>query len=197
MDVNDIKEKLVLLGVTAVVFLPLRLLVGQYLTEHWLGNLGIATLISVTLAILVKKGKLGPFGTIFKNQLTKALWGKSAKIIILTLVLFTCYFGASILLIERGNTLYHIDKEILAHSVANNEFKALSLNGPNISDSGAFGLTQIQYMDYLFSVSFAMLNDLTNGLLVNLHLILFMEQIEILGLFWFYRRVFKPQLVAT
>lgn len=197
MDVNDIKEKLVLLGVTATVFLPLRLLVGQYLTEHWLGNLGVATLISIILVILVKKGKLGPFGIIFKNQLTKAVWGRSAKIILLTVILFTCYFGSSLLLIERGNALYHVDKEILARSIVDNDFKVLSLHGPNISDSGAFGLTQIQYIDYLFSVSFAMLNDLTNGLLVNLHLILFMEQIEILGLFWFYRRMFKPQLVAV
>ncbi|MEW6043798.1 MAG: hypothetical protein AB1608_06000 [Thermoproteota archaeon] len=197
MDVNDIKEKLVLLGVTASVFLPLRLFVGQYLTEHWLGNLGIATLISVTLVVLVKKGKLGPFGTIFKNQLTKALWGKSAKIIVLTLILFTCYFGISILLIERGNALYYVDKEILSNIVANNEFKAVKLNGPDISESGIFGLTQIQQIDYLFSVSYAMLNDLTGGILVNLHLILFMEQIEMLGLFWFYRRMFKPQLVAA
>ncbi|MEM3006916.1 MAG: hypothetical protein QXW37_00835 [Candidatus Nitrosotenuis sp.] len=197
MNVNDIKEKLILLGVTAIVFLPLRLFVGQYLTDHWLGNLGVATLISLILVILVKKNKLGTFGTIFKNQLTKALWSRSAKIILLTLILFTCYFGSSILLIERGNTLYHVDKEILVHSVTSNEFKVQSLNGPNISDLEAFGLTQIQYMDYLFSVSFAMLNDLTNGLLVNLHLILFMEQIEILGLFWFYRRMFKPKLVAV
>jgi hypothetical protein len=197
MDVNDIKEKLILLGVTASVFLPLRLLAGQYITEHWLGSLGIATLISITLVILVKKGKLGAFGSILKNQMTKALWGRSAKIIVLTLILFTCYFGVSILLIDRGNTLYSVDKEILSHGIASNEFKALRLNGPNISDSGVFGLTQIQYIDYLFSVSYAMLNDLTKGVLANLHLILFMEQIEILVLFWFYRRMFKPQLVAA
>lgn len=196
MDTIDIKEKIILLGVTAAVFLPLRLLAGQYLVEHWLGNLGIATLISVTLIVLVKKGKLGPFGVIFKNQMTKALWGKSAKIILLALVLFACYFGSTILLIERGNTLYNADKEVLAHVIASNEFGAPSLNGPNISDPGVFGLTQVQYMDYLFSVSFAMLNDLTNSLLVNLHLILFMEQVEMLGLFWFYRRAFRPKLVA-
>jgi hypothetical protein len=196
MDVNDIKEKLILLGVTAAVFLPLRLLAGQYLMDHWLGNLGVATLISVVLITLVKKGKLGPFGTIFKNQMTKTLWGKSAKIILFTVILFACYFGTSMILIERGNTLYHADKEIIANSIASNEFKVQSLNGPHISDS-IFGLAQIQYMDYLFSVSFAMLNDFTHGLLVNLHLILFMEQIEILCLFWFYRRMFKPQFITV
>lgn len=192
MDVNDIKEKLIVLGITASVFLPIRLLASQYLTEHWLGNLGIATLISVMLIVLIKKDRLGVLGNIFKNQLAKALWGRSAKIIVLTLILFTCYFGTTILLIDRGNTLYYDDKEVLFQSILNNEIESLRLNGPQIKD-GIFGLSQIQYTDYLFSISYAMLNDVMGGMLVNLHLILFVEQVELLGLFWFYRKIFRPK----
>ncbi|HEX9845797.1 MAG TPA: hypothetical protein VGA92_04960 [Candidatus Nitrosotenuis sp.] len=193
MDINDLKEKLVLLSITAVVFLPLRLLVSQYISDHWLGNLGIATLISVSLIVLVRKNKLGRFGHVFKNQITKALWGRSAKLIIAALVFFMIYFGTTVLLIDRGNTIYLDDKEILSQSIASRNLDRtalLSISGPQIHS--IIGLAQIQYLEYLFSVSYAILNDTTNGWLVNLHLILFMEQVEVLGLFWFYKRMFKP-----
>lgn len=196
MDVNDIKEKIIVIGITALVFLPIRLLVSQYLAEHWLGNLGIATLISIMLIVLIKKDKLGTLGNIFKNQLVKSLWGRSAKIIVLTLVLFTCYFGTTILLIDRGNTLYYDDKEVLFQSISNNEIESLRLSGPQIKDN-IFGLPQIQYADYLFSISYAMLNDAMGGMLINLHLILFVEQVELLGLFWFYRKIFRPKQPIT
>jgi len=193
MDINDLKEKLVLLSITAAVFLPLRLLVSQYISDHWLGNLGIATLISVSLIVLVRKNKLGRFGHVFKNQITKALWGRSAKLIIAALVFFMIYFGTTVLLIDRGNTIYLDDKEILSQSIASRNLDRtalLSISGPQIHS--IIGLAQIQYLEYLFSVSYAILNDTTNGWLVNLHLILFMEQVEVLGLFWFYKRMFKP-----
>jgi hypothetical protein len=193
MDINDLKEKLVLLSITTAVFLPLRLLVSQYISDHWLGNLGIATLISVSLIVLVKKNKLGRFGSVFKNQITKALWGRSAKLIIAALVFFMLYFGTTVLLIDRGNTIYLDDKEILSQSIASRNLDRnalLSISGPQIHN--IIGLAQLQYLEYLFSVSYAILNDTTNGWLVNLHLILFMEQVEVLGLFWFYKRMFKP-----
>lgn len=193
MDTNDLKEKLVLLSITAAVFLPLRLLVSQYISDHWLGNLGIATLISVSLIVLVRKNKLGRFGHVFKNQITKALWGRSAKLIIAALVFFMIYFGTTVLLIDRGNTIYLDDKEILSQSITSSNLDRtalLSISGPQIHS--IIGLAQLQYLEYLFSVSYAILNDTTNGWLVNLHLILFMEQVEVLGLFWFYKRMFKP-----
>lgn len=196
MDTNDLKEKLALLSVTAAVFLPLRLFVSQYTSEHWLGNLGIATLISVALIVLVKKDRLGWFGAAFKNQITKTLWGKSAKFIICALVIFMCYFGTTVLLVDRGNTTYYNDKELLFQNIDGGDLKVGSfarLNGPQIYDTGIIGISQLQYLEYLFSISYAILNDVSGGWLVNLHLILFIEQIEILGLLWIYRKAFRPK----
>lgn len=193
MDKQDLKEKLILLSITAAVFLPLRLLVSQYISDNWLGSLGIATLISVALIVLVKKNKLGWFGNVFKNQISKALWGRSAKFIVVTLIFFAFYFGSTIILMDRGNTVYLEDKEILFQNIKHRTLDRTmlaSLSGPQTHD--AVVLAQIQQIEYLFSVSYAMLNDTTDGWLANLHLILFMEQIEILGILWFYKRVFKP-----
>jgi hypothetical protein len=145
------------------------------------------------MIILVRKNKLGRFGSVFKNQITKALWGRSAKLIVAVLVFFMLYFGTTVLLIDRGNTVYLEDKEILTQSIVSRNLDRdafLSASGPQIHN--IIGLAQLQYLEYLFSISYAILNDTTNGWLVNLHLILFVEQVEVLGLFWFYKRMFKP-----
>lgn len=197
LNTEDIKEKMILVGITAAIFLPLRLLVNEYLFDHWIGNLGVATLISTVLIVLVKKEKLGRLGRIFKNQIAKTLWSRSVKIVICLLVLFMAYFGTTILLVDRGNTLYYDDKVLLSESIAKRSVSQdvlLSLNGPHASGTDMPGLAQIQYFEYVFSVSYAMLNDLTHGWLVSLHLIMFMEQIEVLWLLWFFRRYFKPAI---
>lgn len=198
LDISDLKEKMILLGITAVVFLPLRLLASHYLFDHWLGNLGIATLISVTLIILIKKEKLGRLGIIFKKQITKTLWSKSAKIIVCTLVIFMVYFGTTILLVDRGNTIYYEDKLILSDAIVQKDVDRVvleGLSGPAIAHEVPL-LAYFHYMEYTFSISYAMLNDATGGWLVNLHLIMFMEQVEILGLLWFFKRYFRPAIIS-
>lgn len=194
LSAADIKEKMILVGITAAIFLPARLLVNEYLFDHWIGNLGFATLISTALIVLVKKEKLGRLGRIFKNQIVKTLWSRSVKIIVCVLVLFMAYFGTTILLVDRGNTIYYEDKVILSESIASRNVDQdafLKLNGPQVGDAD-FGLAQIQYFEYIFSISYAILNDATHGWLVSLHLIMFMEQIEVLWLLWFFRRYLKP-----
>lgn len=196
MNKTDIKEKAVILGFTAAVFLPIRLAAGQILADNWIGMLGIVSMVSVLLVVLVKKEKLGVFGEIFKRQITKAVWTKSSKVIIITLLMLSAYFGTTILLIERGNTEYYSDKQIITANFAQEKFSQETmsmLQGPQIHDLRIIGLTQIQYLEYAFAISYAMLNDATSGWLINLHLILFVEQIEVLGLLWFYRRVFRRQ----
>jgi len=197
MDRTDLKEKAVILGFTGAIFLPVRLLLGQYLVDNWLGMLGVASLISSLLIILVKRGKLGKIGQIFERQMTKTLWGRSAKWIVLMLVVFSAYFGTTILLVEKGNTEYFADKQIIAENFASKLDKntVAMLQGPHTYDM--LGITQLQYLEYFLAISYAMINDTTHGWLVNLHLIMFVEQIEILGLLWFYRRAFKPQSVSA
>ncbi len=198
MNTNDIKEKLVLIGVSAGIFLPFRLLASQYMAEHWLGNLGFATAVSLLLLFLTKKNKLGRFGEILKNQMRKAVWGRSSTIIIFLLVGFMVYFGSVIVLVNHGNTAYHDDKEALFQDIFDKEtiHSHLRLNGPGTDAVEFAGFSQARYAGYVFAVSYAILNDMTGGWLVNIHLILFMEQVEMFGLFWLYRKMFRPISIA-
>lgn len=198
MNTNDLKEKLVLIGVSAGIFLPFRLLASQYMAEHWLGNLGFATAVSLLLLFLTKKNKLGRFGEILKNQIRKAVWGRSSTVIIFLLVGFMVYFGSVIVLVNQGNTAYHDDKEALFHSIFDKEsaHSHIRLNGPGASGGESAGVSQMKYTEYVFAVSYAILNDMTGGWLVNVHLVLFMEQVEMVGLFWLYRKMFRPISIA-
>lgn len=198
MNLGDLKEKCILVGVSAGIFLPFRLLAGQYFAEHWLGNLGFATTVSLLMLYFAKKNKLGRFGEILKNQARKAVWGKSARLIIFLLLGFMVYFGAVIVLVNQGNTVYQEDKEALFQNMFNDESprSQLKLNGPGMDDGEFAGFAQIRYVAYVFSLSFAILNDLTGDWLASVHLILFMEQVEMFGLFWVYRKMFRPVSVA-
>ncbi len=194
MNINDLKEKCILIGVSAGIFLPFRLLASQYLAEHWLGNLGFATSVSLLLLFLTKKNKLGKFGEILKNQIRKTVWGRSSGLIIFLLLGFTIYFGSVIILVNQGNTIYRDDKEALFQDIFNKESanSNLKINGPGTNSEEFIGFSQIRYAEYVFAISYAILNDLTGDWLASIHLILFMEQVEMIGLFWLYRKMFRP-----
>lgn len=196
MNRADLKEKAVILGFTSAIFLPVRLVAGQFLLDHWLGMLGVASAISILLMVLVKKEKLGKIGAMFQRQMTKTLWGKSIRWIVLMLVVFSAYFGTTILLVEKGNTTYLADKQIIAQNFASMDRSVVSqLEGPQTHNTE--GIAQIQFLEYFLAISYAMINDATNGWLVNMHWIMFIEQIEVLGLLWFYRRAFRPQIMTN
>jgi len=196
MNRADLKEKAVILGFTSTIFLPVRLVAGQFLLDHWLGMLGVASAISILLMVLVKKEKLGKIGAMFQRQMTKTLWGKSIRWIVLMLVVFSAYFGTTILLVEKGNTTYLADKQIIAQNFASMDRSVVSqLEGPQTHNTE--GIAQIQFLEYFLAISYAMINDATNGWLVNMHWIMFIEQIEVLGLLWFYRRAFRPQIMTN
>ncbi len=198
MNANDLKEKCILIGVSAGIFLPFRLLASQYLAEHWLGNLGFATAVSLLLLFLTKKNKLGRFGEILKNQIRSAVWGKSSTVIIFVLLGFMVYFGSVVILVNQGNTVYRADKEALFQDIFGKEpaNSHLKLNGPGTGGAEFAGVSQIRYAEYVFAMSYAILNDLTGDWLASLHLILFMEQVEMVGLFWVYRKMFRPASAA-
>ena len=196
MNRVDLKEKAILIAVSAGIFLPIRMFASQFLADHWIGNLGIATSISLLLLFLTKKNKLGRFGEILKNQIRKAVWGRSSGIIIFLLLGFMTYFGAVIILVNQGNTTYHDDKEAVFQDMVMKSNAHLNLKGPGTDGRENTLLSQIKYTGYVFSISYAILNDVTGGWLASVHVILFMEQVEMLGLFWLYRKMFKPALTA-
>ena len=198
MDRKDIKEKLIILLVTTGIFLPIRILFASYISEHWLGSLGLVSAIGLLFVFLIKQNKLGWFGKMFEKQMKKTIGGKTGKYIIVISVLFLIYFGTSLYFIDKGNTVYFDDKEIFSSVMSSNDFSIENipvekLNGPqpllNIP-----GIQWITNFDYALSIAYAIMDDTTDGWLSHFIVVVFVEQLEMIGLLCFYRNTFKHKI---
>ncbi len=198
MERNDIKEKLIVLAVTVGLFFPVRILFSTYVSDNWMGSLGIMSAIAVLLVVLIKRKKLGWFGKIFEKQMRKTVGGKTGKYLIGFSIFFLLYFGATLFFIDRGNTIYFEDKEIFFYSIIEKEgynVKNLSnynLIGPQLSlQNGIDDIYSLSSIDYMFSIAYAVMNDMSEGWLEHIVVVMFVEQIELIGLLVLYRNIFK------
>lgn len=193
MWIGDFKEKLIVIGFLLGIFLPIRLVFVEYVSDQWLGNFGLISGLGIVLFILIKKGKLGRIGSIFERQMKKVIFGKTGKFVIVLSILSLLYFGSTIVFMERGTSVYSEDTALFYDAIIqNNNFNQINQNNlKNIhivynADNRIYAT-----FDYAFSITYAIMNEFTSGWLEHLHFILMVEQIEILGIFIFYRIFYK------
>lgn len=184
------------MGLSLGILLPIRLAFSEFVSDHWLGNLGIITLTGTILIILVRKNKLGRLGRIFEKQLMSTITGKTGKFIIIASTVFLVYFGTTIMLIERGSTTYSADtgmfySYITTHSSLEN-LSTLELQGPFIVSHDSSILNMFFVLEYAFAITYAMIDEMSKGWVSHLYSVLFVEQIEILALVAFFRK--KPTI---
>jgi len=198
MDRNDLKEKLIILSITTGIFLPIRLLFTAYVSENWLGSLGIVSVFGLLFVFLIKQNKLGWFGKMFEKQMKKTIGGKTGKYIIAISVLFLIYFGTSLYFIDKGNTVYFEDKEIFSSVMSSNDFSiedipVEKLDGPQ----PLLNIIDVQWIinfDYAISIAYAIMDDTTDGWLSHFIVVVFVEQLEMIGLLCFYRNTFRQKI---
>lgn len=199
MEKNDLKEKMVVIGVTMGLFLPVRLFFSTHISEHWIGSVGIMSGIAIILVVLIKRKKLGWFGVIFEKQMRKTVGGKTGKYLLGFAIFFLIYFGATLMFIDRGNTIYAEDSETFYHAIVQkggydvNDLASYDLIGPQLATyKGSQSFNMISSLDYMFSIAYSVMNEMSNGWLEHLLVIMSVEQIELIGLLIFYRNLFKP-----
>ncbi len=200
LDIQDIKEKLLLLGITVGIFLPVRLFFGTFVSEYWIGSLGMVSAFALLFIYLIKKNKLGFVGRIFEKQMKKMIFGKTGKYIITISLIFLIYFGASLILIDRGNSIYFYDKQILYWSFQQNDRLVIEktlieqLEGPPQLGTNLEGLVWLSNIEYVLSLSLALMDDVSEGLLSSLVLIVFIEQMEVLGILFLFRKKYNTKI---
>jgi hypothetical protein len=194
----DLKEKLIVFAVITGIFLPVRMVFYNYFSAHWMGSLGLVSSLMFVMILLAHKRKLGRFGELFLNQLTKTIKGKSGKIAIIFSLVLIAYFGSTLVLIERGNTVYSDEKNIVSKIIfLNYSPDKMSPNDMNKIVNFKPGNTlidssSVNYVDQVISMTYAILNDMMGGWMVNLDMILLVEQLEFLGFIVIYRRMYNP-----
>ncbi len=184
-------------SVVTGVFLPARMLFYTYVSPHWIGSLGLVSSIMITMTFLAHKNKLGRFGNIFIDQMTKTMKGRSGKIAMVISLLLIAYLGSTLVWIERGNTIYSDEKHIISQLIfSNSNLSSLQIKDMNEilqthQNDTFFGLSRF---DQIVSMTYAIMNDTMGGWLVNLDTILLIEQFEVLGLIFFYRKSYINHL---
>lgn len=194
MEVGDLKEKAIVSGFFLGVFLPLRLLFVEYVSDHWLGSLGLISGLMILLVILFKKGKLGKIGKIFEKHTKKMVFGKTGKFVIILSMLSLTYFGSTIILMERGNTTFSEDKSLFYDVIIENK-DMTQINQNNLKNFHTIYESEnrmISTFDYAFSITYSIMNEFSNGWLEHIYFVLMVEQIEMIGIFIFTRLAYKP-----
>jgi hypothetical protein len=194
----DLKEKLIVFGVITGIFLPVRMVFYNYFSAHWIGSLGLVSSLMFVLILLAHKRKLGRFGDLFLNQLTKTIKGKSGKVAIVFSLILIAYFGSTLVWIERGNTIYSDEKHLVSQMLflnhspdkinVNDMHKIMNLKpGSTLIDT-----SNVNYVDQVISMTYAIMNDMMGGWMLNLDIIILVEQFEFLGFILIYRRMYNP-----
>jgi hypothetical protein len=103
---KDIYESIIVFGVMTGLLLPVRLLFVTFVSDSWIGSFGVISVISISILILAKTGKLGEFGNMFQRQIEKLLKGKRKILVYIESVFVLVLLGGMIFTINEGNTTY-------------------------------------------------------------------------------------------
>lgn len=181
MNKQDLKEKLIVGGMMAAVFLPVRVLFYTYVSQYWLGSFGLVSAIALVMFALTKKNKLGWFGIMFQKQMSKITRGKIGTTALVITIFSILYFGGSILLIQKGITLYADDKTQIESMMKDGSTPYIITGHEN-------------NLDFVPATVFAIMNDMTNGWILHFHTVIFVGELEALAVLIFYRKVYRKVL---
>ena len=196
MNTKDLVEMLIISGVMIGIFLPARLIFSFYFSDEWIGSVGVVSAFAILLFVLIKNHKLGKFGQIFERQMRKTIGGRTGKFAISFSIIFLALFATTLILIDRGYTVHQEDKELFYQEIVENEnynIENLSrddLNGPIYVDGPVLQVFSV--VEYGLSISYAIVNDITEDWLRHILIVILVEQIEVVGLLYFYRRAYRP-----
>jgi len=180
------------------MFIPVRMLFVKYISENWFGSFGTLTVIFGVILYLSRKNKLGWYGRVFEERLTKVTRGRR-RILVWLVTGFTIYFlAASIYGIESSNDQYKELKDSLKSSIPkdqqNMEYMVKQTKDVPLEYYPiALGLVILTFFFRfdLYAAMMGYINDITGGYFIHLMTIMFVEEVEVIGFLVFYRYFLK------
>ena len=190
------KESLEPIAIGAIlifILLPVRVLFVSYVNDHWLGSLGVVSLVSFIVLYLAKKDKLGWFGRAFVRQLFKIRNGKRKYIFFVGATFSLLYFGSIILGVELSNTYLNELQTEVQTATGLNSLVDLNIEPITFEDLQKTFYGIIARPDILI-ITVGIVNDMTHGYLLHFAIVFVVEELELIGIYFFTTYFLKPEL---
>ena len=203
IKIGDRVESLIVFFIMGGLLLPARLLFVEYISDSWLGSLGVITAISISVIILAKKRKLGFFGPMLERQIYKFQKGKRGLIIFVESAFLLLILGGMIFAIDQGNNVYYDLK------MQNTQISASSPSAKQIleatddweSSDWVFGflMAPVAFLTAFpqMSAAIASIDQSLDGWLMHFYTVGFVEYSELLGILIFYKISFRKKLAPA
>lgn len=193
-------EALIVFMVMTFIFLPVRFLFVEFVSDEWFGSFGVVSALAVTVVILAKKDKLGAFGRMFIRQMMKVHTGKRRVLIYSKMTFGLIVMGLLIASINLGNTTY-LDEKNHILSVAKSQGQSLGSPedltelteelGETSAEEFATAFYQIGNLLFnqfpYFTALWAIEDDMTEGFLLHFSTVAFVELLEFVGILVYFR----------
>ena len=180
------------------ILLPARLLFVEFVSDDWLGSLGVISILSFLVILLAKKNKLGFFGPMLERQMFQFQKGKKGILVFAESAVLLVILGSMIFAIDQGHSIHAEQKIEYLPETLDPETHVLE-SAKNMSPSDwVFGaimapvglLTAFPQM----SAAMASIDDGLDGWLMHVYTVGFVEYLELMGILIYYKISFKRKI---
>lgn len=112
-DKQPLKEKIIVVSVILVLFLPVRLLIYGYVSHDSYTSIGLVSVMGVSLIILAEKNKLGKFGQMWKRHIYELTHGTLAKMYLAATIFTIPFLAAHLVFLDQGSHQFYEDRQVV------------------------------------------------------------------------------------
>ncbi len=204
----SVLEDSIVMIVMFCIFLPMRVVFYNVVSDNWFGSFGLISAIVVALVLLSKKNKLGWFGRIYWKSITRVHKGKRRIISYFSVAIMLYLWGSMIfginfaltdpdaiqLKIDTLNTITpeeqaafdRINNAVNDYDLAatNNEImKGYENIPPELIVIGLFLVFFMPVLDFVtWAVIVSLVDNMMSGWFLHFGTIFFIEALEIVGI---------------
>lgn len=177
------------------ILLPARVLFVEFVSDDWLGSLGIISILSLLVILLAKYNKLGFFGPMLERQMFKFQKGKRGILLFAESVFLLIILGTMIFAIDQGHSIYDERKMNDVSDYQNSKSQLFEFAKNMTPSDWIFGtlMAPVGFVTAFPQMSLAMasIDQKLDGWLMHFYTVGFVEYLELLGILIFYRISFK------
>lgn len=197
------------IGFVIGIFAPIRLLYYTYIGHFYGANLGILTVITLTMYVLIKKKKLGFIGRAFEKRVIRMTSRKLTRYAIVMWIFNVIFYGGMTLMFNYGDSSNTSDLQLLLTAAYLKTGQGLDQSTKGIIDPNTISYVMILSPDMLthkqvvifqhpiqmFVIIMSAFNKGTSSFFSYYTAFMFAEETEVMLLFFFEKRMYRKGMV--